>query len=196
VAQRTTVMLVDDLDGSDADESLMFGLDGVSYEIDLTAVHAASLRDALAPYIAHARRTGRGRGPAAPARRRAVPAPTSSSTGAGGREQNQAIRDWASRHDTRSRLAVASRPQSAMRFTAATPLLSPPPAPQAARPTRPSNPRPRARSRRRLPQRPPTTRQPRVSARTGSPSRNANTSGHGPARKASRSKPEAGSAKT
>ena len=111
MAQRTTVLLVDDLDGSDADESLEFGLDGVSYEIDLTDVHAASLRDALAPYIAHARRTGRSRGPATPARRRATSAPTSSSTAAGGREQNQAIRDWAARHghplSTRGRIPAA-----------------------------------------------------------------------------------------
>lgn len=43
MAQRTTVMLVDDLDGSNADESLEFGLDGASYEIDLTDVHAGAL---------------------------------------------------------------------------------------------------------------------------------------------------------
>jgi len=109
MAQRTTVMLVDDLDGSDADESLEFGLDGVSYEIDLTDVHAAALRNALAPYVAHARRTGRV--PATPARRRASSAPTSSSAAAGGREQNQAIRDWAARHghplSTRGRIPAA-----------------------------------------------------------------------------------------
>ena len=98
MAQRTTVMLVDDLDGSNADESLEFGLEGASYEIDLTDVHAGALRDALAPFIAHARRTGRGRGPAVPAGRRTTSTPKSSSTAAGGREQNQAIRDWAARH--------------------------------------------------------------------------------------------------
>lgn len=98
MAQRKTVLLVDDLDGSDADESLEFGLDGVSYEIDLTDAHASALRDALTPFITHARRTGRGRGPAAPVRRRATSTPTSSSTSPGGREQNQAIRDWAARH--------------------------------------------------------------------------------------------------
>ena len=111
MAQRTTVLLVDDLDGSDADESLEFGLDGVSYEIDLTDIHAAALRDALAPYIDHARRTGRSRGPATPARRRATPTPTSSPAAAGGREQNQAIRDWAARHghplSTRGRIPAA-----------------------------------------------------------------------------------------
>jgi hypothetical protein len=109
VAQRTTVMLVDDLDGSAADESLEFGLDGVSYEIDLTDVHAAALRDALAPYVAHARRTGRG--PATPARSRPSSAPTSSSTASGDREQNQAIRIWAARHghplSTRGRIPAA-----------------------------------------------------------------------------------------
>lgn len=100
MAQRTTVMLVDDLDGTDADESLEFGLDGATYEIDLTHAHAAVLRDALAPYVGHARRTGRG--PAAPRRRRASSTSTSSSSrsssAAGGRDQNKAIRDWAARH--------------------------------------------------------------------------------------------------
>lgn len=61
MAQKTQVVLVDDLDGGDAEESVSFALDGASYEIDLSAGNAEGLREALAPYVGHARRvSGRG----------------------------------------------------------------------------------------------------------------------------------------
>src|SRR5690349_1951295 len=56
MATQTTVTLVDDLDGSEAVESVAFALDGVSYEIDLSEDNAEKLRDALAGYVAGARR--------------------------------------------------------------------------------------------------------------------------------------------
>ncbi len=56
MAQRTVVHLEDDIDGSEASETVAFGLDGSAYEIDLNDDNAASLRDALAPYVAVARR--------------------------------------------------------------------------------------------------------------------------------------------
>jgi hypothetical protein len=56
MAQKVQVVLVDDLDGGTADETVTFSLDGVSYEIDLSHDNAARLRDALAPYVGHARR--------------------------------------------------------------------------------------------------------------------------------------------
>jgi hypothetical protein len=58
MAQRVNIVLEDDIDGSDADETVTFALDGVSYEIDLSGKNAAKLRDALAPYVGHARRSG------------------------------------------------------------------------------------------------------------------------------------------
>jgi len=58
VAQRVEVVLVDDLDGGVAEETVQFALDGVSYEIDLNADNAAALRDALAVYVGHGRRVG------------------------------------------------------------------------------------------------------------------------------------------
>ena len=58
MAQRVNVVLVDDLDGSEAAETVNFGLDGASYEIDLSADNAAKLREALAVYAGHGRRTG------------------------------------------------------------------------------------------------------------------------------------------
>jgi hypothetical protein len=58
MAQRVNVVLVDDIDGSDASETVSFALDGVDYEIDLSDEHAADLRNAVSLYIGHARRTG------------------------------------------------------------------------------------------------------------------------------------------
>ncbi|AFV90608.1 MAG: Lsr2 family protein [Acidipropionibacterium acidipropionici] len=67
MAQRVRVDLVDDLDGSPADESVVFSIDGVNYSIDLSADNAQKLRDELGPWIGAARRTGgrrtRGRRP-------------------------------------------------------------------------------------------------------------------------------------
>lgn len=60
MAQQTTTILIDDLDGeSEADETVAFALDGKSYEIDLTAEHAEELRQALSVYVDNARRSGR-----------------------------------------------------------------------------------------------------------------------------------------
>ena len=56
MAQKVQIILVDDLDGGPAEESLRFSLDGASYEIDLSVANAAQFRDAMAPYVAHARR--------------------------------------------------------------------------------------------------------------------------------------------
>lgn len=58
MAQRVEILLIDDIDDSPADEKVRFGLDGVSYEIDLSSANAAKLRDALAPFVAAGRRAG------------------------------------------------------------------------------------------------------------------------------------------
>jgi hypothetical protein len=87
MAQKHIVQLIDDIDGGDAAETVTFGLDGASYAIDLSAKNAAKLRDALAPFVANARRGSRGPGRPAGSRR-----------GRGARsdrEQTQAIREWA-----------------------------------------------------------------------------------------------------
>ena len=92
MAQKVTVSLIDDLDGDKADETVEFGLDGKNYEIDLSTGNADKLRDALADYVASARRPGgrrRSGGGAAAAVAAANRRP------AVDREQNQAIRDWA-----------------------------------------------------------------------------------------------------
>lgn len=58
MAQKVIATLIDDIDGSEAQESVRFGLDGVDFDIDLSAKHAERLREALAEYVAAARRVG------------------------------------------------------------------------------------------------------------------------------------------
>jgi hypothetical protein len=62
MVKKTVVLLEDDIDGSEASETVLFGLDGSDYEIDLTAGHANELREALQRYTAVARKTSGGRG--------------------------------------------------------------------------------------------------------------------------------------
>jgi hypothetical protein len=59
VAQKVSVALEDDLDGGPADETVRFGFGGADYEIDLSSKNARAFRKQLAPFIEHARRTGR-----------------------------------------------------------------------------------------------------------------------------------------
>jgi hypothetical protein len=97
VAQKVVVSLVDDLDESEADETVEFGIDGATYEIDLSDSNASKLRSSLEDYIAHARRlSGRRRSSSRPSA--AAPAPAARKAGGRAsvdREQNQAIREWA-----------------------------------------------------------------------------------------------------
>lgn len=69
MAKRVEVVLIDDMDGSIAEEVVTFALDGVQYEIDLSKDNAAKLRDSLQEWIENARRAGgrrvTGRRPAA-----------------------------------------------------------------------------------------------------------------------------------
>ena len=60
MAQKVHIVLEDDLDGSDATQTVSFGLDGASYEIDLNDKNAAALRDSLANYIGHGRKVSGG----------------------------------------------------------------------------------------------------------------------------------------
>jgi hypothetical protein len=87
MAQRVNVVLVDDLDGGDAAETVSFALDGVDYEIDLSEKHAGELRNALSLYIGHGRRTG-GR------RRKATVGGTKAAAAPGGPSAAE-IRSWA-----------------------------------------------------------------------------------------------------
>jgi hypothetical protein len=100
MAQRVQVILEDDYDGGTAEETVSFALDGAEYEIDLSSENAAGLRDALAPWLAHARKTGGRR------KRGAKPAGDSSTS---------EIRAWAlaNGHDVSSRGRVSSEVREA-----------------------------------------------------------------------------------
>ncbi|MFJ8930587.1 Lsr2 family protein [Streptomyces sp. NPDC102364] len=84
MAQKVQVLLVDDIDGGEADETITFALDGKTYEIDLNDKHAAKLRKALEPFQKAGRRVSkaaagnRGRGAAT-----------------GGNQDTAKIREWA-----------------------------------------------------------------------------------------------------
>jgi len=104
MAQKTVVTLIDDISGGEAGETLVFGLDGRSFEIDLNDANAKKLRKALEKYIAAGRKTGgrtssRGRGAAA----------TSSGT------DTAAIRAWAKEngHDVNDRGRVPANVREA-----------------------------------------------------------------------------------
>ena len=84
MATRTQIMLIDDLDGSPATETIAFSLDGVAYQIDLNTDNAGTLRSTLSPWITAARRTGGRR------TKTSTAAPTS---------ENAAIRAWAQAND-------------------------------------------------------------------------------------------------
>ena len=59
MAQKVQVLLVDDLDGGEASETVSFSLDGTTYEIDLSSDNAGKLRKDFQSYIDHARKGGR-----------------------------------------------------------------------------------------------------------------------------------------
>lgn len=82
MSRRVDVVLIDDIDGEAAVETVTFGLDGVSYEIDLSEENAERLRESLAEFVAASRKSGKkraGRGQAA----------------AASRSQSSEIRAWA-----------------------------------------------------------------------------------------------------
>jgi Lsr2 len=87
MAQSVKVMLVDDIDQSQAAETVHFGVDGTAYEIDLSARHASELRSMLGRYISAARRAGQ---PPAGARQRRSRPRTQMD-----REHSRRIRSWA-----------------------------------------------------------------------------------------------------
>jgi hypothetical protein len=87
VASRTIIEVMDDLDGSKADETIHFALEGTEFEIDLSKAHAEGLRGALDPYMQAGRKTGTRRD----GRRR-------SGSAARDHDQTAAIREWAKTH--------------------------------------------------------------------------------------------------
>jgi hypothetical protein len=85
MAQRVQVLFIDDLDGSEAEGTVNYGIDGMQYEIDLNTAHAKELRNTLARYTEAARRV------TDPARRPARSGRTAAANGL----DNTEIRAWA-----------------------------------------------------------------------------------------------------
>ncbi|MVA75477.1 Lsr2 family protein [Auraticoccus sp. F435] len=84
MAQRGEIRLTDDLDQGPANETVQFGLDGVTYEIDLSSSNAEDLRGAFVAWVGHARRiAGRRTGRA------------TSSSAQTGRPSGSEVRAWA-----------------------------------------------------------------------------------------------------
>ncbi len=94
MAQRVHVVLEDDLDGTTAEETVSFALDGTAYEIDLNKKNAAGLREAMAEYVGHARRAGSGSGGG----RARGASGSRRGNAAVDREQIKAMREWARRN--------------------------------------------------------------------------------------------------
>jgi hypothetical protein len=95
MAQKVQVILVDDVDGGEAAETVSFALDGVSYEIDVSEKNAEALREALAQWVGHARRVG-GRSGGGRSRSTSSSGGSGRSRGSsGGRHDLSDVRAWA-----------------------------------------------------------------------------------------------------
>ncbi len=107
MVQRVQTLLIDDIDDSAAAETVVFGLDGVTYEIDLNSDHADSLRSDLAKWIGHGRKQQ--------SAKKAAPAPTPSRGGAAHRAELAKVREWAraNGHDVSERGRIAGSIQEA-----------------------------------------------------------------------------------
>ena len=86
MAQKVQTLFIDDLDGSAAEGTVRFGLDGTEYEIDLSAKNADALRKALARYVEAGRRA-----PGSPQRRPGRSGRRASANGVNTTE----VREWA-----------------------------------------------------------------------------------------------------
>jgi len=92
MAKQVITVLTDDLDGGDADRTIEFGLDGVNYTIDLSEKNAGKLRKALEPYLTAASKVSRAGGNGR------IGSRTAARPSRSNRDQNQAIREWATKN--------------------------------------------------------------------------------------------------
>lgn len=83
MAQKVQILMIDDLDGGDAEETVTFALDGQKYEIDLSEKNANRLRSTLHTYMKSGRRHKAARGGRSTAR------------AVSGRQRSAEIREWA-----------------------------------------------------------------------------------------------------
>ena len=105
MASKTVVYLEDDLDGSEAAETVTFTIQGVEYELDLSEKNLTKFLKAVDPYVEAARRVG--------GRKRSGSAAKASS----GAIDTQAVRAWAvsNGYDVSSRGRIAANVVEAYR---------------------------------------------------------------------------------
>jgi hypothetical protein len=140
MAQKVNVLLVDDIDGSDAADTVRFGLDDVAYEIDLSGTHSADLRNSIAKYVEHARIvSARGR--------RGTASTFGQSRTRGSREDIAEMRSWlidnGYRNDVKDKGRISAALQHAYstrtpKDAPATPEAAPPATTEAAPPPVPA----------------------------------------------------------
>lgn len=115
MAKHTVIALEDDLTGGPAEETVTFGLDGTSFEIDLNAENASRLRDSMAEFVSAARKVGGRSGT------RGIPRPRASGAAAAApaavKEDAAAIREWAKAagHEVSARGRIAQKIRDAYR---------------------------------------------------------------------------------
>ncbi len=93
MAKKVITLLTDDLDGSEADRTVEFGIDGVAYSIDLSDKNIGKLRKILDPYLAVGTRVGRAGRETPPAAK--SPKTAKRARSGNGREGNKSLREWA-----------------------------------------------------------------------------------------------------
>jgi len=92
MAQKTQIILTDDIDGSEATQTLTFGFQGATYEIDLNDEHAASIEESFAEWIKAARKSA---GPRGAASSRATATRGGGGGGGAKRTDLDEVRAWA-----------------------------------------------------------------------------------------------------
>lgn len=91
MAVREIIVRSDDLDETEPATRVTFGLDGITYEIDLAADNENRLRESLAPFVAKAHRVSSGTKVARPARSRSAASGTATDVRLWAKEQGMPV---------------------------------------------------------------------------------------------------------
>lgn len=93
MAKEIITRLRDDIDGSEASRTVVFGWDGVQYELDLSNKNATAFGKLIEPYVSAARRTG-GR----QVRRTTAKSTTRKRSSKSASADPSAVREWAAQN--------------------------------------------------------------------------------------------------
>jgi hypothetical protein len=103
MAKRTQILLIDDIDGSEAKDSIEFGINGQLWSIDLSEAHLKELMDGLSKFIDAG--TALGKYHVGPGRKGAISTARRVPAGVN-RDRNAAIRAWC---ETQPDITISSR---------------------------------------------------------------------------------------